>query len=249
MGLNAYRLVGRVGAHRARAGPLRPGRAGHLPPQLEALHAAGIEPMVTLHHFTNPRWLAERGGLAQPGRGAALRRVRRPRRHADLGDLVRWWVTINEPSILGLKAYIEGSLAAPSAARPARLRATAAPRRAAHTPLARQALRRQPTRRAGQHGVRPLADAAAALVEPDRPGHGPRSATGCGRAACCSRTLPRARLDRRQLLQPHHRRLALAARGRVERHRASANRLRLGDLSRRACTTCCAASGATASRW
>ena len=27
----------------------------------------------------------------------------------ELGPLVRWWVTINEPSILGLKSYLEGS--------------------------------------------------------------------------------------------------------------------------------------------
>src|SRR4030042_2034370 len=29
---------------------------------LAGMHARGIEPMVTLHHFTNPLWLAEEGG-------------------------------------------------------------------------------------------------------------------------------------------------------------------------------------------
>src|SRR5688500_15410418 len=29
---------------------------------LRAMRQAGIEPMVTLHHFTNPIWLAEKGG-------------------------------------------------------------------------------------------------------------------------------------------------------------------------------------------
>lgn len=76
--------------------------------QIEALKEAGIEPLVTLHHFTNPLWLAERGGWANPdviGRlGEYADRVGR-----RLGDLVRWWVTINEPSILALKSYIEGS--------------------------------------------------------------------------------------------------------------------------------------------
>jgi beta-glucosidase len=64
--------------------------------------------MVTLHHFTNPVWLADRGGWRSPEvvprLAAYAERVGR-----DLGDLVRWWVTINEPSILGLKAYLEGS--------------------------------------------------------------------------------------------------------------------------------------------
>jgi beta-glucosidase len=76
--------------------------------QLDALRQAGIEPMLTLHHFTSPQWLAERGGWSSaevvPRFGDYVDRVAR-----ELGDLVRWWVTINEPSILAFKAYIEGS--------------------------------------------------------------------------------------------------------------------------------------------
>ena len=76
--------------------------------QFEALKQAGIEPMVTLHHFTSPRWLAERDGFRNPdvvGRLAAYAdRVGR-----EFGSLVRWWVTINEPSILAMKAYLEGA--------------------------------------------------------------------------------------------------------------------------------------------
>jgi beta-glucosidase len=74
----------------------------------EALRTAGIEPLVTLHHFTNPQWLAERGGWTNPDvvprMAAYTDRVAR-----QTGDLVKWWVTINEPSIMALKGYIEGS--------------------------------------------------------------------------------------------------------------------------------------------
>src|SRR5204863_599845 len=74
----------------------------------EALRQAGIEPMVTLHHFTSPRWLADRGGWANPD--VVSRLVDYAARIADqTADLVRWWITINEPSILAFKAYIEGS--------------------------------------------------------------------------------------------------------------------------------------------
>src|SRR5260370_39488795 len=72
---------------------------------LGALRAARIEPLVTLHHFTLPRWLAQRGGLLAaefPERLARFARIA-----ADLlGDLCRLWVTINEPNVLAAQAYL-----------------------------------------------------------------------------------------------------------------------------------------------
>jgi beta-glucosidase len=54
--------------------------------------------VVTLHHFTNPLWLAKDGGWLDartPERFA--RYVERVA--AALKDDVRWWVTINEPTV------------------------------------------------------------------------------------------------------------------------------------------------------
>ncbi len=108
MGLNAYRLS----VEWARIEP-EPGQFDHTAldtyrRMLEAMRDGGIEPLVTLHHFTNPAWLADRGGWTNaevvPRFAQYAERVSR-----HLGDLVRWWITINEPSILGLKGYIEGS--------------------------------------------------------------------------------------------------------------------------------------------
>ncbi len=64
----------------------------------------GIRPVVTFHHFTSPRWLAERGGFEAadfPERFA--RYVSRAARH--LGDLVGMGCTLNEPNILGFLGY------------------------------------------------------------------------------------------------------------------------------------------------
>ena len=66
IGLNAYRLS----VEWARIEPY-PGRFDQVAldnyrAQIEALKHAGIEPMVTLHHFTNPRWLADQGGWTNP---------------------------------------------------------------------------------------------------------------------------------------------------------------------------------------
>src|SRR5205823_4518166 len=64
--------------------------------------------VVTLHHFTNPRWLSAAGGwelsdvVDRFGRYVA-------EAVAALGDLVRYWVTINEPVIYGTMGYLDGS--------------------------------------------------------------------------------------------------------------------------------------------
>jgi beta-glucosidase len=108
MGLNAYRFSVEWARIEPEPGHFDQAALDTYRHMLESMHAAGIEPLVTLHHFTNPAWLADRAGWANPevvGRfGAYADRVAR-----NLGDLVRWWVTINEPSILGLKGYLEGS--------------------------------------------------------------------------------------------------------------------------------------------
>lgn len=74
---------------------------------LESLRAHGLEPIVTLHHFSNPIWLAEQGGWTRReivGRFARYaRRVVREYR-----DLVRYWVTLNEPGVYASQGWIVG---------------------------------------------------------------------------------------------------------------------------------------------
>jgi beta-glucosidase len=63
-----------------------------------------LEPIVTFHHFTTPRWLAARGGWAE--RATAERFARfcgRAARH--LGDLVARVCTLNEPNIVADVGY------------------------------------------------------------------------------------------------------------------------------------------------
>lgn len=74
---------------------------------LGALRDSGIEPMVTLHHFTLPRWVAQRGGLLSPELPDYFDRFVRVVVGA-LGDLVPRWITINEPNAVATLGYLLG---------------------------------------------------------------------------------------------------------------------------------------------
>jgi len=68
-------------------------------------HELGLSPVVTLNHFTIPRWLADRGGWewdAAPARFARL--CERVTEH--LGDLVGWACTLNEPNVVATMGYL-----------------------------------------------------------------------------------------------------------------------------------------------
>ena len=68
----------------------------------------GLEPMVTLHHFTDPMWLAWLGGWENPRVGDYFGRF--VARVVDaLGDQVHIWCTINEPLVYAYSGYLEGS--------------------------------------------------------------------------------------------------------------------------------------------
>jgi len=72
-----------------------------------SLRRHGLTPLVTLHHFTNPLWIADAGGWEAR---STLDRfddfVRFCAR--EFGGEVDWWCTINEPEVGAFRAYSEG---------------------------------------------------------------------------------------------------------------------------------------------
>jgi beta-glucosidase len=75
---------------------------------LEALRERGMEPMVTLYHYTTPRWLAETGGWERPDAPDVFARFA-DRVIQELGDLARFWVTFNEPTGVVYQGYLLGT--------------------------------------------------------------------------------------------------------------------------------------------
>lgn len=79
----------------------------HYRNELRLLSEAGIEPMITLHHFTFPKWVRAQGGWEWDGIQEAFAR------YADvvitqIGPDVVDWITINEPYVHILGGYYVG---------------------------------------------------------------------------------------------------------------------------------------------
>jgi beta-glucosidase len=72
------------------------------------LRRRNIKPIVTLHHFTEPLWFAERGGFAKAvNRRLFVRYVRYA--VSRLQDLCDFWITFNEPNIYAVMGYLVGA--------------------------------------------------------------------------------------------------------------------------------------------
>jgi beta-glucosidase len=77
---------------------------------LRAARDAGVVPWVCLHHFTLPRWVADRGAFLAP-----RTRTEHWRRHLDFiaetfGDLAGGWQPVNEMNFYPFGAYRGGGL-------------------------------------------------------------------------------------------------------------------------------------------
>jgi beta-glucosidase len=75
--------------------------------EIAQLRARGIVPLVTLHHFADPLWIADGGGWLRE------ETIRRYVAYVSLvvghlGDLVSDWITINEPNVYAVKGYLWG---------------------------------------------------------------------------------------------------------------------------------------------
>jgi beta-glucosidase len=73
----------------------------------QALLDAGVDPVVTFHHFTTPRWLAAKGGWTDPATADRFSAFCR-RLAGELGPVLRRACTINEPNIVSTMGHLLG---------------------------------------------------------------------------------------------------------------------------------------------
>ena len=80
----------------------------HYRSSIQELNTAGIKPLLTLHHFTNPLWFEEKGGFTKEENiKFFLNFVKRM--VLELGDLVEEYVTINEVNIYATQGFYSGN--------------------------------------------------------------------------------------------------------------------------------------------
>lgn len=107
IGANAYRLSVERSAVEPEAGFFSDAALRLERDRVDALARLGVEPVVTLHHYTHPRWFWEAGGWEDPRSVAAFGRYAAVVADA-LGPRVRTWVTLNEPIVFLLGGYLGG---------------------------------------------------------------------------------------------------------------------------------------------
>jgi beta-glucosidase len=107
LGQNAHRLSLEWSRIEPRPGEISQVAIAHYRRVLESARVHGLEPIVTLHHFSNPIWLAEQGGWTRREVVGRFARYARLMVHA-YRDLVRYWVTLNEPGVYSGQGWIVG---------------------------------------------------------------------------------------------------------------------------------------------
>jgi beta-glucosidase len=107
LGIDSFRLSVEWARVEPREGEIDTAALEHYGDILRACRERGLEPLVTLLHFTHPAWLGEEfwTGSEAPERFASFARLVVER----LGDACRNWVTLNETNILALMSYLLGA--------------------------------------------------------------------------------------------------------------------------------------------
>lgn len=106
MHMNAFRFSVEWSRIEPTEGAWNPEAIKHYKDYAEDLKMRGIEPIVTLFHFTLPVWFAEKGGFEKRSNVKYFTRFAK-RIVAELGLSIRYVITINEPEIYATESYIE----------------------------------------------------------------------------------------------------------------------------------------------
>lgn len=107
LGHNAHRLSIEWSRVEPQEGKFENKEIEHYRKVLKALNRRRLEPFVTLWHFTLPEWFARKGGFLSPhGKAIFIRYCSYV--IEKLGDLAKYWITMNEPMVYAGQGYLKG---------------------------------------------------------------------------------------------------------------------------------------------
>lgn len=112
-GFNAYRFGIEWARIEPRPGMISHAELAHYRRMIDAALELGLTPVVTLHHFTNPRWFAEEGGWLADS--AVERFAAYVEAATSILDGVEWVCTINEPNMFAMMTGMARLMADPEA--------------------------------------------------------------------------------------------------------------------------------------
>ncbi|WP_406141449.1 glycoside hydrolase family 1 protein [Streptomyces sp. NBC_01089] len=101
LGFNAYRFSIEWARIEPERGRVSRAAVAHYRAMVRGAIERGLTPVVTLHHFTSPRWFTERGGWAAPDSAELFAAYARTATEI-LRAGVRYVATINEPNMVAL---------------------------------------------------------------------------------------------------------------------------------------------------
>lgn len=113
-GCNSYRFGIEWARVEPEEGMISQAELEHYRRMIETAVGFGLRPVVTLHHFTNPRWFAEAGGWLSDG--AIERFERYVTAVCTILDGVEWVVTMNEPNMLSMMTAMQRDMMAKQSA-------------------------------------------------------------------------------------------------------------------------------------
>ena len=79
----------------------------HYNDEIKVLLKHKISPMLTLQHFTLPKWLADKGGWESEQAPAAFSRFVK-KFLENLDSPIKFWITVNEPMLVLAAGYVSG---------------------------------------------------------------------------------------------------------------------------------------------
>lgn len=108
LGHNAHRLSIEWSRVQGGENEFSPAELEHYLQVIRCLRENNLEPIVTLHHFTNPAWFTRSGGWENKHNCRHFLRYCEKVVELLAGE-VRFWVTINEPMVYTYNSYLIGS--------------------------------------------------------------------------------------------------------------------------------------------